>query len=48
MLLDTDMAHIVHKITTYPARALIDPALEISFVSERMQKILGIGYTFGT
>ncbi|XP_073833229.1 uncharacterized protein [Musca autumnalis] len=42
ILLGTAMVHIVHQGTTYPARALIDPASESSFISENMQSRIGI------
>ena len=34
------MVNIIHQGTTYPARALIDPASEASFISERLQNNL--------
>ncbi|XP_075150788.1 uncharacterized protein LOC142224895 [Haematobia irritans] len=42
VLLGTAMVNIVHQGMTYPARALIDPASEASFITENMQKLLGI------
>ncbi|XP_075150879.1 uncharacterized protein LOC142224987 [Haematobia irritans] len=38
VLLGTDMVNIVHQGMTYPARTLIDPASEASFITENMQK----------
>ncbi|XP_075167705.1 uncharacterized protein LOC142239828 [Haematobia irritans] len=39
------MVNIVHQGMTYPARALIDPASEASFITEKMQKLLRISTT---
>ncbi|XP_061391717.1 uncharacterized protein LOC133327168 [Musca vetustissima] len=40
VLLGTAMVNIVHHGACFPARALIDPASESSFISERLQKKL--------
>ncbi|XP_075167658.1 uncharacterized protein LOC142239771 [Haematobia irritans] len=40
VLLGTAMINIVHQGVTYPARALIDPASEASFITERLQNRL--------
>ncbi|XP_075150702.1 uncharacterized protein LOC142224803 [Haematobia irritans] len=40
--------NIVHRGMTYPARALIDPASEASFITEKMQKLLRISTTSAT
>ncbi|XP_058977743.1 uncharacterized protein LOC131802172 [Musca domestica] len=45
VLLGTAMVNIVHQGMTYPARALIDPASEASFISARLQQRLGISTT---
>ncbi|XP_075170472.1 uncharacterized protein LOC142242835 [Haematobia irritans] len=45
VLLGTAMVNIVHQGMTYPARALIDPASEASFITEKMQKLLRISIT---
>ncbi|XP_073838563.1 uncharacterized protein [Musca autumnalis] len=45
VLLGTAMVNIVHHGTTYPARALIDPASEASFITERLQRLIGITAT---
>ncbi|XP_037821723.1 uncharacterized protein LOC119610536 [Lucilia sericata] len=42
VLLGTAMVNIHHQGMTYPARALIDPASESSFISERVQNRLRI------
>ncbi|XP_046808364.1 uncharacterized protein LOC124420197 [Lucilia cuprina] len=42
VLLGTAMVNIHHQGMTYPARALIDPASETSFISERVQNRLKI------
>ena len=36
------MVNLIHQGTTYPARALINPASEVSFISERLQNRLKI------
>ncbi|XP_075167809.1 uncharacterized protein LOC142239965 [Haematobia irritans] len=48
VLLGTAMVNIVHQGMTYPARALIDPASEASFITEKMQKLLRISITSAT
>ena len=40
VILGTAMVNIIHQGTTYQARALIDPASEASFISERLQQSL--------
>ncbi|XP_075150653.1 uncharacterized protein LOC142224751 [Haematobia irritans] len=45
VLLGTAMVTIVHQGMTYPARALIDPASEASFITEGMRKLLRISTT---
>ena len=40
VLLGTAMVNIIHQGTKYPSRALIDPASEASFISERLQNNL--------
>ncbi|XP_075157736.1 uncharacterized protein LOC142231004 [Haematobia irritans] len=40
VLLGTAMINIVYQGVTYPARALIDPASEASFITERLQNRL--------
>ncbi|KAI8116689.1 hypothetical protein CVS40_11287 [Lucilia cuprina] len=42
VLLGTAIVNIHHQGMTYPARALIDPASETSFISERVQNRLKI------
>ena len=42
VLLGTAMVNLIHQGTTYPARTLIDPASEASFISERLQNRLKI------
>ncbi|XP_019894812.2 uncharacterized protein LOC109614036 [Musca domestica] len=42
VLLGTAMVNIVHHGAPFPARALIDPASESSFISERLQKNLNL------
>lgn len=36
------MVNIVHRGTTYPARALVEPAIEASFITGRLLSTLGI------
>ena len=47
VLLGTAMVNLVHQGITYPARALIDPASEASFISERLQNRLKLS-TYST
>ncbi|XP_075162782.1 uncharacterized protein LOC142235415 [Haematobia irritans] len=42
LLLGTAMVNIVHQGITYPARALIDPASESSFITEGLRHRLGL------
>ncbi|XP_075163297.1 uncharacterized protein LOC142235931 [Haematobia irritans] len=42
VLLGTAMVNIVHQGITYPARALIDPASESSFITEGLRNRLGL------
>ena len=45
VILGTAMVHLIHQGITYPARALIDPASEASFITENLQRRLGISTT---
>ncbi|XP_073841230.1 uncharacterized protein [Musca autumnalis] len=45
VVLGTAMVNLIHQGITYPARALIDPASEASFITESLQRRLGISTT---